>query len=70
MKSTKEERAAKKEAKRIDNLINAAYMETCAGIQIHMMDICKVFDEGRKAISEGRDLKASIRAFVETIREN
>jgi len=61
-------RAEKREQKRIDALIDNAYTETCAGIQIDIMDICKVFAEGRKALAEGRDLKTAIRAFVETIR--
>ena len=37
-----------------------------------MMDIGKVFDVGRKLISEGANdevLKAGIKAFVETIAE-
>ena len=63
-------RAEKREAKRIDALIDRAYTETCAGIQIDIMDIGKVFDAGRKALAEGRDLKVAVREFVETIRHN
>jgi hypothetical protein len=68
--ATRKEKMAQKAA---DERINRAYKATCHGIQIHMMDISKVFDHGRAAIMAGVDdaeLAQRIRAFVETIREN
>lgn len=58
--------------KAIDRRIELAYYASCSGIQINIMDISKVFAVGRKAHDEGADdeqLKAIIRAFVETIRQ-
>jgi hypothetical protein len=48
--------------------IEQCYYDNCSGIQINIMDIGKVFAEGRKALAEGRDLKTAIISFVETIR--
>jgi len=59
-------------AKQIDKRIEAAYYATCSGVQINIMDIGKVFAEGRRALAEGADedgLRARIKAFVETIRK-
>jgi hypothetical protein len=57
-----------KAEKHIDKQIEAVYREHCSGVQINMLDIPKVFDEGRKAIAEGRDLKTAIVDFVKTIQ--
>lgn len=59
-----------KAEKLIDRQIEAAYRRTCCGVQINIMDISKVFAEGRKALAEGRALDEAIPAFVETIRQN
>lgn len=48
--------------------VEKAYWESCEGIEISMWDLVKVFDEGKKALRDGRDLKTSLREFVETIR--
>ena len=53
-----------------DELVEAAYYRTCSGIQINIMDISKVFAVGRQALERGEDLDSSIRAYVETIRQN
>lgn len=71
----KEEDMAKqsKADKAIDDQINKAYLMSCEGVQVSMMDIPKVFDVGRKSIAEGKSftqLKEDIRAFVDTIRKN
>lgn len=61
------------EAKIRERMIEKAYYESCAGIQINIMDISKVFAVGNKALSDGADydtLKTKIREFVETIRQN
>jgi hypothetical protein len=62
-----------KAEKEIDRRIERAYYETCKGIQISVLDINKVFVEGRKAIAAGADdeaLRRAVRAFVETIKHN
>ncbi len=63
-------RAEKMAAKKLDKEIEQVYYANCSGIQIDIMDISKVFAEGRKARAEGRDMKEAIVAFVETIRKN
>lgn len=65
-----DDKKVKREIKKIEKRIEQAYYATCRGIQIDIMDIGKVFDAGKKAISEGRDLETAIREFVETIRKN
>ena len=73
VKLTKEQRAAKKAKKAADDLISRAYYATCSGIQINIMDIPKVFAYGRTKLEAGEDfeaLKSSVRAYVETIRQN
>lgn len=57
-------------ANKIDAMIEDAYRETCSGIEIAILDIPKVFQAARQALAEGKDLKESIRSFVETIRLN
>jgi hypothetical protein len=64
---------AKKET--ADKRIERLYYANCAGIQIDIMDIGKVFAEGRKWISANPGigdvgLAAALIAFVHTIRKN
>jgi len=57
----------------MDRRIDEAYRVNCAGMQIDIMDIGKVFVCGRRAIMAGEDdeqLGRTIKAFVETIRHN
>lgn len=64
---------AKTADKIADARVERAYYRTCAGVQIDVMDIGKVFAYGRTKIAEGEDdaaLGASIRAYVDTIRKN
>jgi hypothetical protein len=63
-------RAEKIAYNKAERAIERAYGETCKGVEINVMDIGKVFAEGRKALAEGRDLKEAIVAFVATIRLN
>lgn len=59
-----------KSKKEVDKAIEQAYYRNCSGVQVLMTDIPKIFEEGHKAISEGRDLDAAIVAFVNSIRKN
>jgi hypothetical protein len=66
-------RAAKRKREAEDKLVEQAYYATCSGIQIDIMDIGKVYAFGRLKLEAGEDfeaLKASVRAYVETIRKN
>jgi len=59
-----------KAEKLIDKRIETAYRATCSGVSINIMDIGKVFAEGRKLIATGVDdatLGTGLRAFVDTI---
>jgi hypothetical protein len=51
----------------IDCEIDRIYRENCSGIQIDIFDIPRVFDAGRKARTEGRDMKEAIVSFVASI---
>jgi hypothetical protein len=59
-----------KQDKLIDNEIDLIYRQNCSNIQVSIMDIGKIFEVGRKAKLEGRDMKQAIVDFVETIRKN
>lgn len=63
-------RAEKIAANKLDKEIDRIYNENCCNIPIDIFDIGKIFAEGRKAKSEGRDLKEAIVAFVQTIRKD
>lgn len=54
----------------IERRIDESYRRNCAGVQIDIMDIGKVFAAGRRAIAAGEDLDSAIVAFVATIRRN
>lgn len=63
---TKEQKALKA----IDKQIEQVYYRKCSGIQINIMDITKVFKEGRRLIAEsksGEELDAAILSYVQSI---
>lgn len=59
----------------IDSRIERAYYRACSGVQIDMMDIGRVFKEGRDAIAAApggitdEALGEKLRAFVLTIQK-
>lgn len=60
----------KRAEQEIDRRIERAFRTTCCGVQINIMDIGKVFHEGRKLLANGADdaaLASGIRAFVDTL---
>jgi hypothetical protein len=57
-------------AKKIDNLIDQSYGRVARDVQINMMDIPKVFAEGRRAIAAGEDIDTALAAIVQKIRVN
>jgi hypothetical protein len=67
-------RAPKKYKRLCDNRIERAYQSSCAGVQINIMDIDKVFQHGQRQIDmhglDDAELAKSIREYVETIRQN
>jgi hypothetical protein len=80
MMHTDTRRIAKKSSKRtlaaIDDRIDRCYRFACSGIAINMMDIGRVFKEGRDVIAAApggitdEALCEKLRAFVQTIRKN
>ena len=59
--------------KNADRRVDKAYRATCAGIAVNILDIGKIFELGRLKVAQGEtnaELAASIRAYVETIRQD
>jgi hypothetical protein len=56
--------------KKLDAEINRIYMQNCSNIPIDIMDISKVFEVGKKAYEEGKDMKEAIVSFVNSIRKD
>ena len=53
--------------------VEQAYYRTCSGVQVNILDIPKIFAEGRRIVEAGADdalLGTKLRAFVDTIRCN
>lgn len=63
-------RSEKIAAKKLDQEIELLYRQSCANIQISILDIPKIFAEARKARAEGRDMQNAIITFVQQIRKN
>ena len=67
--------ANKHASKLADQMIDQIYRNNCAGVQVNIMDIDKVFKAGRAAISAnpkitGHELTKVVVDFVQTIRKN
>lgn len=68
-----EARKAKRKRNKQDKLIEQAYYATCAGKQIDILDIAKVFEVGRGGLDAGDDfdaLCARVSFFVDSIKKN
>jgi hypothetical protein len=55
-------------AKRLDAQVERFYAET--GAMVDIFDLGKITDAGRRAYLEGKDVRAEVVAFVETIRKD
>lgn len=62
-------RTEKIAAKKLDKEIEVLYRQNCSGVEIHIMDISKVFDAARAANKAGKDMKQAIIDIVEELRE-
>lgn len=63
MKRSKAEQALDKQIERI-------FYTRCAGVQLNVLDIGKVFAAGRAAAATGADLEAAVIAAVAALRVN
>ena len=60
----------KKQIKALDAQIETLYKTACPGAVLDIFDIVKVFEVGRKANDEGRDLKEAIVEFINKVRKD
>lgn len=60
----------KREAKDLDSKIERIYYRHGDGVQINVMDICKIFKAGKEAFLKGEDMEAAIVAAIATYRLN
>lgn len=60
----------KREAKTLDKQIERIYYANCAGVQINVLDISKIFAAGRAAAAAGTDIEAAVLNAVATLRVN
>lgn len=58
-----------KAEKALDREIDVIYRTNCEGIVIDIMSIPSIFEEGRRARAEGRDLKEAIVNYVNSIKK-
>jgi hypothetical protein len=56
--------------KKLENEISKIYREVGNGVVIDIFDITKVFNVAKQAHAEGRDMRAAMAAFIQTIRRN
>lgn len=60
----------KKELKALDAKIESLYKEVAPGAVLDIFDIPKVFETGRKANEEGRDLRSALLDFINKVRKD
>lgn len=60
----------KRQQNQIDRAIEQIYYRRCAGVQINIMDIGKVFAAGRAAAATGEDMEQAIVSKVQELRLN
>ena len=50
--------------KKLDAIIEKAYYRHCAGTQINIMDIPKLFKGAREAVAAGQDLDETMKGLI------
>ena len=64
---------AKKKKNEVTERIEKAYLASCSGIQVNIMDLSKIMRHGEELVARGatdEELQEGIRSFVELIRQN
>jgi len=59
-----------KQEKEIDKRIESTYYKYGSGVQVGIMDIPKIFQMGREAITNGEDLDKAIQDAIAKFRVN
>lgn len=60
----------KKELKALDAKIETVFAKVSKNVLLDIFDVAKVFEVGRKANDEGRDMKAAIIDFIQKVRKD
>lgn len=67
---TKEQKAAKKAEKAIDEQIASAYHRHGNGVQINIMDISNIYKDCKAATTTGKTMDEAMIAAIEKYRQN
>ena len=54
----------------VDREVEKFYYRHAEGVRVGVLDIPKIFEEGREAFAAGRDLEAAVKASIAAYRLN